>query len=119
MLSSRTTEDIAHHRCLRLNDPQRLALSHLVAVGRLPSDPLAAAGLGGVAGADPVDEAGAFELGEDAEDVEHHATHRVRRVERLGRRHEGDLLLLEHLQEVLDVVQFPGEPVDAVHEDDV
>jgi hypothetical protein len=86
----------------------------LVAVGAVAAAPGAAGGLAFHAGDDPVDDGGAFELGEGAEDLHDHAADGGVGVEVLAggaERHPGLVELVEDLQQA---AEGAGDAVDAV-----
>src|SRR6202011_5347594 len=61
----------------------------------------------------------ALELGEGQQNVQGQATHRGRRVELLRHRHEGDALRIEDLDDLGEVGERTGQPVDLVADDDI
>ena len=56
----------------------------------------------------------ALELGKRQQDVERQAPHRRRGVELLGDRHKGDAMLVENVDDLGEVGQRPGQPVNLV-----
>jgi len=60
-----------------------------------------------------------LELREGQQHTQSHPTHAARRVERLGDGHEGDALGIEQLNELSEVCERAGEPIDLVDHDDI
>jgi len=90
-----------------------------VAEGDGAAGPLAAGGLAFHAGDDALDDGRAFELGEHAEHLHHHPARRGGGVERLGRGAEEHCGVVELFQDLGEAADGAGEPVDAVHEQEV
>ena len=58
-----------------------------------------------------------FELGEGQEHVKGQPSHARRGVERLGHRYEGDIVPVERLDQLGEVGERPGQPIDLIDDD--
>ena len=90
-----------------------------VAVGAPAAGPFAFGGFGVHAAADAVDDGLALELGEHAQELDEHPADGGGGVERLGRGSEGDAGVVEAGEQVQQVGQAAGEPVDPVDQQHV
>jgi hypothetical protein len=70
-------------------------------------------------GADAIDDGRVLELGEDAEHLEHHPPSGGAGVERLGCRAQHHAVRIEFFGELRELAHLPGEPGDAVDEQEV
>src|SRR5882762_6207496 len=100
-------------------DDDQLMVSAPVTEGRHPTHPHAFLLRGGDLVADALSGDLALELGEGEQNVQGQATHRGRRVELLRHRHEGAAFRIEDLDNLCEVGERTGQPVDLVADDDI
>ena len=101
-------------RARRVLVDHQLPVLDAVAVGRHPAHPHALLAAGGDLVADALGRHLPLELGERQQDVQRQPPHRRGRVERLRHRDEGDLVAVEHLDQLGEVGQRAAEAVDLV-----
>ena len=111
-------EDHSDGRGFGLVDDQ-LAVLDVIAERHEPAHPHALLARGGELVPDALADDLALELGEGEQDVEGQPAHGGRGVEGLGDADEGDVVAIEHLDQLGKIHQRAAEPIDLVDDDDV
>ena len=111
-------EDHADGRCLLLLD-QQLAVLQPVAERDIAAHPHALLARGGELVADALADHLALELGEGEQDVQRQPAHGGGGVEGLGHRDEGDVVGVEHLDQLGEIHERARQPVDLVDDHDI
>src|ERR1700733_3438847 len=108
----------AHDRCMILDDMQRAVLDP-VAQREHAAHPHPLLLRSGDLVPDPLARDLPLELGEGQQHIERQPSHARRGVERLGHRDEGDAMGIERLDQLGEVGERAGQPIDLIDDDHV